>query len=291
MIIDTHTHVACGDDPRYPTVADRSIASRTSDWWRTGGTIDELIDTLDAHAVDKAVVVQAVGAYSYDCTCATHAVARYPDRTRFVTAIDMQAADPATTLHDLLTDPQTGHLISGVRLFGIGENKTMWLTDGRARTVWELAAAHGVTIVPCIFADRFIEVGELSQTTPAALVALDHCGFMDMVEGDSETMLMSLADIPSIHLKLSSYVLESAERTHHDPAPLIERIASRFGSDRMCWGSDHPQDQRSDYAGKLTLARKATRAFSESQRTDFFGATGGRLFFRESQLHRSFDSA
>ena len=104
-------------------------------------------------------------------------------------------------------------------------------------------------------------------------------------------MLMSLADIPSIHLKLSSYVLESAERTHHDPAPLIERIASRFGSDRMCWGSDHPQDQRSDYEGKLTLARKATRAFSESQRTDFFGATGGRLFFRESQLHRSFDSA
>ena len=64
MIIDTHTHVACGDDPRYPTVANRSIASRTSDWWRTGGTIDELIDTLDAHAVDKAVVVQAVGAYS-----------------------------------------------------------------------------------------------------------------------------------------------------------------------------------------------------------------------------------
>jgi len=60
---------------------------------------------------------------------------------------------------------------------------------------------------------------------------------------------------------------------------LARRLAEVFGANRLCWGSDHPQDQRHDYAGKLALARRATRAFDDASRNAFFNTTASGLFF------------
>lgn len=275
MIVDTHTHVACGTDDRFPTTP----TGVASEWWRTGGTINELLVELDTNEVDLAVVVQAIGAYGHDCRCAAASVHANESRCAFIASVDMTVEDPATAVATLLDDPPSDVRIAGVRLFGVGGHDTTWLTDGRGAAVWELASETGIVLVPTVFADRFGELRALAATRPDVPVALDHCGFIDIFEGDGLAALLALTDTPSIHLKVTSYVLEAAERDDGDAAPLVERLADAFGTHRLCWGSDHPQDQRHSYSEKLALARRATRSFDREASDRFFGGTGNELFF------------
>ena len=277
-IVDTHTHVADGQDSNFPLVS----SHLTHDWWNSGGTCEELVAQLDANNVDRFVIVQAIAAYGFDCSYAAASAATHPDRAAFVAAIDMNAPDPVVDLAALATlcaAPPSGARLAGIRLFGVDGTRPIWLTDGRAASVWEYAADHNLVVVPTVFASEFDHLGALATEHPTVAVAVDHCGFIDMVEGDGEAMLFALADIPSINLKVTSYVLEAAERNDGDPAAFTERLAGAFGADRLCWGSDHPQDQRHDYAGKLGLARTATRTFDDASTTAFFNDTGTRLFF------------
>jgi len=274
-IVDTHTHVAAKSDSKFPP----SSSDLTREWWNAGGTADELLVELDTNSVDRVVFVQAIAAYGYDCSYAAASAAAHSDRAAFVAAIDMTSANPVADLHALCELPPSGARIAGVRLFGVGGVGTTWLSDGRAAAVWDYAAEQNLVVVPTVFANEFVHLQQLAETQPNTRVAIDHCGFTDMVDGDGDAMLFALRDIPSIHLKVTSYALEAAERDDGDPAPLTERLADAFGVDRLCWGSDHPQDQRHDYAGKLALARHATRAFDSASHDAFFNTTGTALFF------------
>ena len=272
-VVDTHTHVACAADrsPDAPAVD-------ASDWWRTGGSIDELLGDLDTAGVERAVVVQAVGAYGYDCSCAAASVVAHRDRTALVVAVDMND-DPARDLTALLDDPPAGATIAGVRAFGVGSVDDSWLTDGRGAALWELAAARGLVVVPCILGDRFGDLRKLVERTPGVVIAVDHCGFGDLCVGDADDNLAQLVDLPNVHLKVTSYVLEAAEAADGDAAPTLERLVERFGAQRLCWGSDHPQDRRHDYVGKLALAAHAARSVDDASRNALFATTGRRLFF------------
>jgi L-fuconolactonase len=274
VIIDTHTHVACADRDRFPIDA----TGVASDWWREGGTIDDLLAVQDATGVDHVVVVQAVGAYGYDNSCAIASVAAHRERASFVCAVDMNGTDPARALVELLDDPRTVVPVRGVRLFGVGNISAQWLDDGRVDAVFAVAATRGLTIVPTILADRFDTLAPLAIAHPDVPIAIDHCGFLDMVDGDGEAMVMELVSIPSVNLKVTSYVLEAAITADGDAAPLVERLGIAFGADRLCWGSDHPQDLRHDYADKVALARSAIRSFDARATDDFFAHTGSRLF-------------
>lgn len=272
-IVDTHTHVSCTGDrsPDAPVVD-------ASDWWRSGGSIDELLGDLDTAGVERAVVVQAVGAYGYDCSCAAASVVAHRDRTALVVAVDMND-DPAGDLATLLDSPPSAVSIAGVRAFGVGSVDDSWLTDGRGAALCALAAERGLVVVPCILGDRFDDLRALVERTPGIVVAVDHCGFGDMCVGDADDNLARLTDLPGVHLKVTSYVLEAALAADGDAAPTLERLVDRFGAHRLCWGSDHPQDRRHDYAGKLALARHAARALDDASRNALFDTTGRRLFF------------
>lgn len=272
-IVDTHTHVACAGDrsPHAPAVD-------TSDWWRSGGSIDELLGDLDVNDVERAVVVQAVGAHGYDCSCAAASVAAHRDRAALVVAVDMND-DPASALTALVDDPPSGASIAGVRAFGVGSVDASWLTDGRGAALWEVAAALRLVVVPCILGDRFDALRALVELTPGVVVAVDHCGFPDLCVADVHENLSKLVDLPDVHLKVTSYVLEAAMAVDGDAAPTLERLVERFGAHRLCWGSDHPQDRRHDYAGKVALARAASRNLDAESIEALTGGTGARLFF------------
>ena len=109
-------------------------------------------------------------------------------------------------------------------------------------------------------------------------MAIDHCAFPDMGE-EGEPAVLRLADLPEVHLKVTSYVLEMAQHDEGDPAGIVERLTSAFGANRLCWGSDHPQDQRSTYAGKVELAHHATRTLGAGDRDAVLAGTAMRLWF------------
>ena len=272
-VIDTHTHIAS-----IAPVRDAD-ASLSGDWWSAGASAEDLFDALDTNGIDGAVIVQAIGAHGYDCSYATAVARTHHDRCSLVIAADMHTDRPGEDLESLIDSFDDEVPLRGVRLFGVDGRDPVWLTDGRAAEVCELAADLELTIVPTIFADRFTALGSLLQDFPSVAFALDHCGFLDIGDDVAEQQLLDLVSFDNLHLKVTSHVLEAAERDEGDAAPLVERLAEGFGARRLCWGSDHPQDRRRDYAGKLTLAQQATRTWTEDNCLHLFNITADRLFF------------
>jgi L-fuconolactonase len=274
---DTHIHVVSDDVSAFP----RRAGGPGRDWW-TGRAVDgdALVGDLDVAGVARAVVVQAVGAYGSDNRYARSVVDTWPDRLVLVPAVDLEGTDPAAELVVLMEE---GY-VAGVRLFGVGVDAS-WLSDGRGRAIWELAAVSGVTIVPTLFPGDLPALRALAGQIPEAQVALDHCGFPDLRSGppyQDAPELFALAHSPSIHLKLTSVVLRDAS-FHGGATPLAERLLASFGPDRLCWGSDHPQTYELTYPGMLALAWDALRTTDDDTRQSVLNGTARRLFWRDEQ--------
>ena len=276
-LTDAHVHVVSDDVSSFP----RRVGGPGRDWW-TGRVVDgdAVVGDLDVAGVARAVVVQAVGAYGSDNRYARSVVETQPDRFVLVPAVDLEGADPAAELLLLLEEGS----VAGVRLFGVDVDRS-WLSDGRGRAVWELAAVSGITVVPTLFQVDLPALRALADQVPGAQVALDHCGFPDLRSGPpyrDAAELFALAHCPSIHLKITSVVLRDAI-VHGGATPLAERLLASFGPDRLCWGSDHPQSFELSYSGMLSLARDALRTADADARQSVLDGTARRLFWRAEQ--------
>jgi predicted TIM-barrel fold metal-dependent hydrolase len=289
-VVDAHTHVACPDRSRFPV---RPSVGAGSEWYSGDAVSGEaLLAEMDGAGVGRAVVVQGIGAYGHDCSCAAATVAEHPDRFALVVSVDMDGPDPSDDLMALVDALAAGRSPGasgvelagpvrpvGVRLFGVGAATTDWLHDARAAEVWRSAGHLGLTVVPCVFSPVLDAVAEVAASHPDVPVAVDHCGFPDMAGADGWPQLLRLAGLAAVGLKVSSHVLEAGERDDGDPAVVVDRLVEAFGAERLCWGSDHPQNQALDYAGKLALARHAARHLDADQSAAFFGANAHRLWF------------
>ena len=118
----------------------------------------------------------------------------------------------------------------------------------------------------------FIGVALPQISSTGVAVALDHAGFPDLPLTD-DARVLGLAEIPDVHLKVSSHLLEAAP----DPGAVLSRLADAFGAGRLCWGSDYPQTS-TDYGALLRLGREAAAAFPHADREAFLSGTATRLF-------------
>ncbi|MFF7244760.1 amidohydrolase family protein [Embleya sp. NPDC008237] len=276
LVVDAHVHVASADRERFP-LAPSGVGSP---WFHADDVgARELSAAMHAGGVHRAVVVQAVGAYGYDCSYAIDAVRADRDRFALVGAVDMDSADPACALAALAR--RAGELLRGVRMFGAHGHRPSWLEDGRADEVWALAGELGLTVVPVLFPDALPRLGAVVARHPDVPVALDHCGFVDLTGGApfaAAAPLFDLAALPAMRVKVSTHVLNRAA-VEGDPADLVDRLAQTFGADRMVWGSDHPQTVGSPYPAMVALGRRAARRLSPADRDDFLGRTALSLWW------------
>jgi len=254
-MVDGHTHVASSDTARYP-LAPTGVGS---DWWQDGADVASLLAAMDAAGVDRAVVVQAVGAYGYDCSYAVDAVASAPHRLALVGAVDLEADDP----------PLVG---AAVRVFAVGGGLTSpvpaWLGDGRADDVWRRCAEEGRGVVATVLEHHLPALERVLDAWPHVAVALDHCAF------SPPEVLEPLARHGNLHLKVSTHVLQHSD----EPAALVRRLADAFGADRLCWGSDFPQSAGT-YGEMVELGRAAAGELDEVEAAAFLGGNADRLWF------------
>ncbi|MEL7207743.1 MAG: amidohydrolase family protein [Actinomycetota bacterium] len=269
-VVDAHVHVASGDEHRFP----RSPSGLGSEWWRNPSGGSELTSAMDDAGVDRAVVVQAVGVYGYDCTYAAEVVSASGGRLALVGAVDMASPTADESLAALFEQ----HRPVGVRLFGVGADGAGWLSSGVGRSVWAVASELGITLVPTLFSDHLSQLRELIEAQPDVIVALDHCAFPDLGGPRAMADLCAMADLPALSLKVTSHNLD---HTEGDPAPVLEPLAEAFGPERLCWGSDHPQHGGLTYDDKLELARRAARQLDAAGRARFLGGTARELWWRE----------
>lgn len=254
-MIDAHTHVASADTARYP-LAPTGVGS---DWWRSGADVETLLARMDDAGVERAVVVQAVGAYGYDCSYAGDAAATAPERLALVGAVDLEAEEP----------PLVG---VAVRAFGVGGGLTSpvpaWLTDGRADALWARCAATRRGVVATLLGHHLPSLVPVLERWPQVPVALDHCGFAP------PQALEPLVPYDHLHLKVSTHVLHG----HDDPPALVRRLADAFGATRLCWGSDFPQTHGA-YAAMVALAEASASALDAEERAAYLHGTALRLWF------------
>ncbi|HMG44216.1 MAG TPA: amidohydrolase family protein [Acidimicrobiales bacterium] len=266
MIVDSHVHVATTDD-RYP-VAPTGIGT---DWWKEPDhDAESFVGAMDQAGVDQAVLVQAVGPYSFDNRYVVAASSAHPGRLAAVVAVDLDAADHLAHLEELAVLPA----VTGVRLFGMTTARR-WIGRGGASTVLETAARLGLTAVVTVTADAIAPLRPAFAAAECPVV-LDHCGFPAFEDGriaPGEPVL-GLAELDRIHLKVTTHTFQHADG---DPAAVVDQLVGLFGPGRLLWGSDHPQTF-GGLGAAVETARQGVRRLAVEDQARFLGATTADLF-------------
>ena len=273
--VDTHTHVVSADRTRYP-IHPTGLGSQ---WWsEPERDAPALLRAMDSAGVHKALVVQPVGAYGYDCSYLIETAATWPDRLLAVPALDLD--DEALGACELSTMTKrwadTGNVV-GVRLFAVAGGST-WATDPeRATAALRAIGDAGLVAVLTVFAQQLQGLLPVLEKRDS-LVALDHCGFPELVDGEVplEAPLMQAVNMPHVSLKVTSHLLHHAGTDGH-PSRLVNGLLQHFGPERMMWGSDYPQSGP-DYEGMLGAAAEAVHSLSDDEKIGFFGGNAARVF-------------
>jgi L-fuconolactonase len=271
VIVDTHVHVVARDEARFP-LRPSGVGSQ---WFREHPvTGEEYAATATAAGVERAVLVQAHGAYGSDNSYVLEALRVAPDRFVAVVIVDPTAEDAPAHLRELAAVPGC----QGVRLFGIGAEAPVWFDGDAGAALWDTAVDLDLRIVATLLTPDLPRLGAMLARFPGAPVVLDHCGFPAVRDGPpfaGLAPLLALADHPGLHLKITSHVLEGAGA---HAAALVERLAATFGVERMVWGSDYPQTHDRAYAELVALGCDACAGLAPADQARVLGENALRLW-------------
>jgi len=271
-VIDTHVHVIAEDLAAYPL----RPMSLSGAWYREAPCSAEgLLAAMDASGVARAILVQPLGAYSYDNRYAADSARRHPDRFVGVCCVDPFGEDPVGQLERWVCEPG----MRGVRLFALSRDASCWLDDPRSFPLWERAAKLDARIVVTILDHQIPALRAVLRLFPEIPVALDHCGFPSLVREPwpEAAPLFALAEHPNLYLKVSTHVLDAARR-EGDPRRFVAALAERFGPERLMWGSDFCQTHDRPYAELVAQGRDAFALLSAEDRAWCLGRTAAKLW-------------
>ena len=267
MIVDTHVHVIAPDQARYPL----RPAGVGSQWFREHPvSVEEFAATAAAAGVDRAVLVQAFGAYTTDNSYVIDAAA---SDDRFVSVVIVEPGDV-----DALRAHAARSRCGGVRLFGVGGDAPTWFDGEPGIALWDVAVELDLRIVATLLTPELPRLRAMLVRRLDTPVVLDHCGFPDVRGGPpfpGLTPLRELAEFDNLHLKVTSHVLEEAAA---DAPALVSELAATFGAERLVWGSDYSQTHDRSYADLVALGASACADLSARDQALVLGENALRLW-------------
>ena len=272
-LVDTHTHAVSSDGERYPL----QPGGLPGAWYREAPhTAEQLIERMDGAGVDRAVLVQGVGAYSYDNRYAADAAEAHRDRLWGACCIDVEAPDALARLDHWIVERG----MRGVRLFALPRDGRSWLEDERTFPVWERAAELGAHVIVTVLYPQLEVLDGVLERFAGTAVSLDHCGFPPVGARplDDAPALFALARHRSLHLKVTPHVLDAAIAAGGSAAAVGSALVDAFGADRVMWGSDFCQTYDRPYATLVALARSAFDDLAPADRAKCLGGNAMRLW-------------
>lgn len=262
--IDAHVHVFDPAGSRYP--ADAGYIPRQDEL----RGVDDLMATLDAAGIDRAVLVQP-SCYGTDNTIIMDLVSRLPRRWGGVGVVC-----GATSSAELEVLRRAG--IRGIRL-NLRQSASLFEAGG----VEQLAAAAGeLGLALHVQGEAAALPGLLPRLAAARTIVLDHLGFPDPGRTDVDEV-SRLADDPRIIVKLSgAFRLSRAGPPFADIDAYAESILAAFGPHRCVWGSDWPFINTPSRPLYLeTLATLTRWAPDRAERDVILCETPARLYFED----------
>lgn len=238
--------------------------------------VGDLLAQLDAHGVDRAILVQSQES-QVDTRWLLDVAANEARIAGVVGWVDLTAADAPVCLDRLM---QAGPLV-GIRPM-VQERGDDWYDDPRLEPALADMVRHGLVLEALVRPRHLPALARLAARWPDLTIMVDHCakpepdGFADWARA-----MRTLAAHPHVACKLSGLLTQlPAGASPADAQPWIDLVVDAFGAARLVWGSDWPV---------LTLAAsygdwhgQALDAIGDSDRPAIFAANAARLYRLDS---------
>ena len=203
-------------------------------------TGDQMVTSMDAVAVDGAVLVSPFSMYRYDASYAVAVHAAHPTRFRLVKPVD--TSDPGVS--DTIADWASTNGAVGIRIMLRDEVSADPADPGINRAL--AAAARHSLPVNLMCWGRLEQAAQLAARNPDTRLVIDHLGLPQPFEPPPPAQ--PFADLPSV-LALAAHdniaiKISGACTLSHEPFPYkdlwdpLGRIFDAFGFDRCLWGTD-----------------------------------------------------
>ena len=238
VIIDSHTH-AWPRWPYQPSVPDPE----------SRGTIEQLINEMDLHGVDKAVLICARIDHSLDNNeYIAEAVKRYPDRLLQFADVDCEWTE---TYH---TDGAADRLAEASEKFGVkgythylkDEDEGDWFFSEEGERFLKTTQEKGLIASISMEAHQIGPLRRLAERFPAVPFLLHHMAGARAWEEPPYPKLkevLASAGVSNIYVKMSGFAYVSQvewDYPYSDTGWIVRALYEYFGPERLCWGSDYP---------------------------------------------------
>jgi L-fuconolactonase len=265
--LDAHHHV--WDD----TVRDAGWAAPYPVLHRAFGLTD-LTPALVAHEIDGTILVQTRPSYGESRAFLAEADGQ-PRVIGVVAWADLSSPSLADELDQLL-EGQGGEWLLGVRHQVEDEPDPEWLDRPDVRRGLAEVARHGLTYDLLVNHAQMPSAARAVVANPELRFVLDHAGKPAILDGGGEgwrSGFKALALLPNCAVKLSGLVtLAGPDWQVSDLQPYGDELLSRFGPERMMFGSDWPVCLiAAGYDQVIEAAEAMTAGLSAAERELVFG--------------------
>ena len=244
-IIDPHVHVWI-NDPAFPWPAENSnppVENRSA---------EDLLALMDAHGVEKTVLVQVIH-YRWDNSYIAHVIEQYPDRLMAVGRINPE--DPAAADHLQMWKEEHG--IHGQRLSPAREGEDDWFSSPAMDPIFARAQDLKFPMLMLTGPQRLPDLARILDKYPDLDCCIDHMADVHPDDPEGRKLLMDMARYPRVYVKIShSWSISQAGYPWADTHGLVEEVYQTFGAERIMWGTDWPVClAKAEYAQALTVVR------------------------------------
>ena len=251
-IIDPHVHV-WANDPRFPWAPEVTKPPAED------RTPEMLIELMDAHGVEKTVLVQVI-TYRWDNRYIAHVLKQYPDRFMGVGRVNPE--DPQSPDH--LSDWTLNHGLHGVRLSPAVDSAGDWFTGPLMDPLFDRAQQLGVPMVILTGPPRLRDLVPLIERHGDLDVVIDHMADVHPDDADGRRALTALARFDRVYVKFShTWSVSKQDYPWADTHDVVQEVYQSFGPQRIMWGTDWPVClANAEYGQTLSVVRDEMKWFT-----------------------------
>lgn len=243
-VIDSHLHVWANTAE---TADGFGYAQDPPDTLRDKACTAALIGQMDAHGVDRALIVQPIN-HKFDHSYVLHAMTQHPDRFKGMLLHDpsLPADQAVTRLEELALKGFCGVRFNPYLWPQVGDSAWSPMSQGAGLAVYQRCAELNMPVGVMCFQGlqlHYDDILQLIAKSPGTVLILDHFGFTSLDKQDEVfDKLLALAKYPNVYVKISALFRLG------DASPTFDQVKEKrflpllkaFRADRLMYGSDFP---------------------------------------------------
>jgi predicted TIM-barrel fold metal-dependent hydrolase len=273
--IDAHAHVWTPDVRRYPLAAGFSVAEMRP----ASFTPEQLMAHARPAGVDRVVLIQ-MSYYGFDNRYMLDAMRGSPGAFGGVAVVDEHAGQLRQTMRELKSQG-----VRGFRIHPKQQPADRWLFQADMESMWKIGAEEQLAMCALVNPEALAPLDAMCAKFPETPLVVDHfarIGIDEEVRASDVDSLCRLARHRRTYVKVSAfYALGQKKSPYTDLAPMIRRLLSAFGAERLMWGSDCPYqiEEGHNYRDSIELVRSRLDFLTPADRAWLLGKTAQRVFF------------